>query len=34
MSRWKVKLNLVLNHCGRYGSQVGNMMGLNKQLNL
>jgi import inner membrane translocase subunit TIM23 len=26
-SRWKVKLNSVLNHCGRYGSQVGNMMG-------
>jgi len=26
-SRWKVKLNSVLNHCGRHGSQVGNMMG-------
>ena len=26
-SRWKVKLNSVLNHCGRHGSGVGNMMG-------
>jgi len=26
-SRWKVKLNSVLNHCGRHGSQFGNMMG-------
>jgi len=26
-SRWKVKLNSVLNHCGRNGSAVGNMMG-------
>ena len=26
-SRWKIKLNSVLNHCGRHGSQVGNMMG-------
>jgi len=26
-SRWKVKLNSVLNHCGRHGSAVGNMLG-------
>ncbi len=26
-SRWKVKLNSVLNHCGRHGSGLGNMMG-------
>ena len=26
-SRWKVKLNSVLNHCGKHGSGVGNMMG-------
>ena len=26
-SRWKVKLNSVLNHCGRHGSSLGNMMG-------
>ena len=26
-SRWKVKLNSVLNHCGRHGSTLGNMMG-------
>jgi len=26
-SRWKVKLNSVLNHCGRYGSSAGNMLG-------
>ena len=26
-SRFKVKLNSVLNNCGRYGSSVGNMMG-------
>mmetsp|Transcript_23189 Transcript_23189/g.41442 ORF Transcript_23189/g.41442 Transcript_23189/m.41442 type:complete len:216 (+) Transcript_23189:104-751(+) len=26
-SRWKVKLNSVLNHCGRNGSSAGNMMG-------
>ncbi|KAL7533524.1 hypothetical protein ACHAWF_004532 [Thalassiosira exigua] len=26
-SRWKVKLNSVLNHCGRHGSSVGNMLG-------
>mmetsp|Transcript_11642 Transcript_11642/g.21012 ORF Transcript_11642/g.21012 Transcript_11642/m.21012 type:complete len:215 (+) Transcript_11642:137-781(+) len=26
-SRWKVKLNSVLNHCGRNGSSVGNMLG-------
>ena len=26
-SRWKVKLNSVLNHCGRHGSGWGNMMG-------
>lgn len=26
-SRFKVKLNSVLNHCGRYGSTLGNMMG-------
>ena len=26
-SRFKVKLNSVLNHTGKYGSQVGNMMG-------
>ncbi len=26
-TRWKVKLNSVLNHCGRYGSGVGNAMG-------
>ncbi len=26
-SRWKVKLNSVLNHCGRHGSGIGNMMG-------
>lgn len=26
-SRWKVKLNSVLNHCGRHGSGVGNMLG-------
>ena len=26
-SKWKVKLNSVLNHCGRHGSGIGNMMG-------
>jgi len=26
-SRWKVKLNSVLNHCGRHGSSAGNMLG-------
>mmetsp|Transcript_3664 Transcript_3664/g.6894 ORF Transcript_3664/g.6894 Transcript_3664/m.6894 type:complete len:215 (-) Transcript_3664:350-994(-) len=26
-TRWKVKLNSVLNHCGRHGSSVGNMLG-------
>ena len=26
-SRWKVKLNSVLNHCGRHGSAAGNMLG-------
>lgn len=26
-SRWKVKLNSVLNHCGRHGSGAGNMLG-------
>jgi hypothetical protein len=26
-SRWKVKLNSVLNHCGKHGSGLGNMMG-------
>ncbi len=26
-SRWKVKLNSVLNHCGRHGSSLGNMLG-------
>lgn len=26
-SRWKVKLNSVLNHCGRHGSTAGNMLG-------
>ena len=26
-TRWKVKLNSVLNHCGRNGSGLGNMMG-------
>jgi hypothetical protein len=26
-TRWKVKLNSVLNHCGRHGSGLGNMLG-------
>lgn len=26
-SRFKVKLNSILNHCGRNGSVVGNMLG-------
>ena len=27
-SRFKVKLNSVLNHCGRYGSRAGNSLGV------
>lgn len=27
-SRFKVKLNSVLNHCGRYGSRTGNTLGV------
>jgi len=27
-SRFKVRLNSVLNHCGRHGSRVGNMVGV------
>ena len=27
-SRFKVKLNSVLNHCGRYGSRAGNTLGV------
>ena len=27
-SRFKVKLNSVLNHCGRHGSRAGNVLGV------